>query len=94
MGFYYGQGGEPPKPEDDRPGWGETFVIIWVVFRALALPLALLFGAVFGVIAFIWLLTISGWLALGMIALGLGALGARAWWEWRHPPTIEDVKLP
>ncbi|MDZ7728427.1 MAG: hypothetical protein U5Q44_09720 [Dehalococcoidia bacterium] len=42
MGFYYGSsdpGGEEPG------GWKETFAIILVVFKVLALPLGILLGA-------------------------------------------------
>ena len=50
MGFYYGSN-EPPK-EDPPPGsWRETIAIIWAVFKTLALPLGILFGAIFAMVS-------------------------------------------
>ncbi len=83
MGFYHGRGSEPP------PGsWRETFAIIGIVFRTLAVPLAILFGAMAGLFLLFWLFTIHPLAAAGLIALGLMVLGARAFWEWRHPPEL------
>lgn len=88
MGFYYGPSGKPPK-EDPPPGsWRETVAIIVVVFKTLALPLGLLFGAVFGLVLVIYAFTISPWLGLGLILLGVGALVARGIWEAKHPPEL------
>ncbi len=88
MGFYYGSG-EPPKKDDAPEGsWRETFTIIGVVFKTLALPLGLLFGAVFGLILIIYAFTISGWLGLGLIALIIAAVVARGIWEAKHPPEL------
>ncbi|MCS7294297.1 MAG: hypothetical protein RMK15_06320, partial [Chloroflexota bacterium] len=79
MGFYHGRGSEPP------PGsWRETFAIIGIVFRTLALPLAILFGTIGGLFLLFWLFAISPLAALGAVILGLGGLAARALWEWRH----------
>ena len=87
MAFYYGSG-EPPKKDSPEGSWRETFAIIIVVFKTLALPLGLLFGAVFGLILIIFAFTVSGWLGLGLIALIVAALVARGVWEAKHPPEI------
>ncbi len=85
MGFYYGGGKEPP------PGsWRETFSIIWIVFRTLALPLAVIFGSVAALFLLIWLFTIHPLAGGAFILAGLLALAAFAWWEWRHPPRLDD----
>ncbi len=87
MGFYYGS--SQPPDDDPKPGsWGETFAIIIAVFKALAMPLGLLFGAVFGLLFIIWAFTISGWLGLGIVGTGVIALVGYGIWEAKHPPEI------
>lgn len=89
MGFYYSSGSSNPDPGDKEPGgWGETLAIIWAVFRVLALPLGILFGAIFGLIALIWLFTISKYLGLAIIAIGIGVLVWRGVYEAKHPPDL------
>ncbi len=87
MGFYYGSG-EPPKKEPEEGSWRETFAIIAVVFKTLALPLGILFGAIFGIIFIFYAFTISGWLGLALIVIIVGAIVARGVWEAKHPPEI------
>lgn len=87
MGFYYGSG-EPPKKGSPEGSWRETITIILVVFKTLALPLGLLFGAIFGLILLIYAFTVSGWLGLALLALIVGAVVARGIWEAKHPPEI------
>jgi hypothetical protein len=88
MGFYYGSN-EPPK-EDPPPGsWRETIAIIWAVFKTLALPLGILFGAIFAMVLLVFLFTVSAWLGLGVIAVGVGALLGRGIWEAKHPPELK-----
>ena len=87
MGFYYGSN-EPPK-EDPPPGsWRETLSIILAMFKTLALPLGILFGAVIGLMLVLFAFTVNVWLGLGIIALGVGALVARGIWEAKHPPDL------
>lgn len=85
MGFYYGPGGG--EPEEDKPGTlKEALVLTWVVFRVLAVPLAILFGtlAAIGVIIYLFILH---WAAgVAVIALIVLALVARGVWEAKHPP--------
>lgn len=85
MGFYYGS--SQPPDDDPPPGsWRETFIIIWAVFKTLALPLGLLFGVVFGVILVIWAFIVNPWIGLALVLLIVGALVARGIWEAKHPP--------
>jgi hypothetical protein len=86
MGFYYGS--NSPPPEDKPGGWKETFLIIWAVFQVLALPLGILLGGLLGLFLLFWLFTISAWLGLGLIGLGLLALVVLGVWEARNPPEI------
>ncbi len=87
MAFYYGQN-EPPK-EDPPPGsWRETFAIIIAVFKALALPLGILFGAIFGLMFLIFAFVTSVWFGLAIIVLGVLALAAYGVWEAKHPPQL------
>jgi len=89
MGFYYGPGGEKSPQEDPPKGsWGDTFAIIFAVFKTLALPLGLLFGAIFGLLFLLYLFTVSAWLGLGLILLGVLGLVARGIWEAKHPPEL------
>lgn len=87
MAFYYGQN-EPPK-EDPPPGsWRETFAIILAVFKALALPLGFLFGAIFGLLFVIWAFTVSALFGLVLILLVVGAIAGYGVWEAKHPPEL------
>ena len=87
MGFYYNPNSEPP--DEEPPGtFKEAAVITWVVFRALALPLALLIGAVIGIFAIFWLFFIQPLIVVGLIVIGVVALIARGIWEARHPPQL------
>jgi len=89
VGFYYSSGDSNPGPDDKGPGgWGETLAIIWAVFRVLAVPLGVLFGAIFGLVALIWLFTVSVYIGFGIIALGIGLLVWRGVYEAKHPPDI------
>ena len=87
MGFYYGQN-TPPQDEPPPGSWRETFQIILIVFRALALPLGFLFGFVFTMFALFWLFVINGWLGLGGLAVIGAVLVARGVWEAKHPPDL------
>lgn len=87
MGFYYNP--DSPPPDDEPAGtFKEAAVITWVVFRALALPLALLVGAVLGIFAIFWLFLVQPLIVVGLIILGVVALIARGVWEARHPPQL------
>jgi hypothetical protein len=86
MGFYYGP--EPPKEEPPQGSWKETLLIIWVVFKGLALPLGLLFGGIIGLMVVLWAFLTSVWLGLALLALAIGAVVAREIWEARHPPDL------
>lgn len=86
MGFYHGS--NQPQKDPSHSSWRETLAIIAVVFKTLALPLGLLFGAVFGLILVIFAFTVSAWLGLGLILLGVLVLVARGVWEARHPPEL------
>lgn len=69
--MYYGSG----DPEGKDPHWfKETIVLTYAVFRALALPLAVLFGGVMGVLGVFLLLTIHPLLALGAIVAFVGVV--------------------
>jgi hypothetical protein len=85
VGFYYNPGtpdggGAPPG------GWKETLLIIWTVLRILALPLALLFGALVGLIGLFFLFSFNTLLGFAVIGAGVAALIGRGIWEARHPP--------
>lgn len=86
MGFYYGPS---TPPDDDKPsGFKEVLSITWAVFRVLALPLGLLFGAIAGLLLLFWVFTISALLGLAGLGAIVLALVARGVWEAKHPPEI------
>lgn len=91
MGFYYGpstppgkdgKDGKKRKGNDSEPGGClEALIITRAAFGALAVPLAVLFGAIIGLVGVLYLFAIHPLLGLlGIVALALGiALFAR--WE-------------
>ncbi len=87
MGFYYGSN-QPPEKDPSTSSWGDILAIILAVFKTLALPLGILFGTVFGLIAIIFAFTVSGWLGLGIVLVIAGAVVARGVWEAKHPPVL------
>ena len=87
MSFYYGS--SQPPDDDPKPGsWGETFAIIVAVFKTLALPLGLLFGAIFALMALVWAFVFSPILGISIIGLGVAAIAGYAVWEAKHPPQL------
>ena len=87
MSFYYGSS-EPP-PEDKSGGFKEAMLITLAVFRALAIPLAVIFGGMLGLVLLFWLFTLSGWAGLAAILAIVLALAGYGVWEYRHPPELE-----
>jgi hypothetical protein len=87
MGFYYNSGSPPPK-DDKSGGFRETLVIMWVVFRVLAMPVGVLLGIVVGFFALFWLFTVTPYLGVTVLGLGVVGLVARGIWEAKHPPEI------
>lgn len=88
MGFYYGSSG--PEPGNEKPGGlKEALYITWAVFRALALPLAVLFGGVAYLVLLFFLFALSVWAGLAGILVVVAAVIARGVWEATHPPHLE-----
>lgn len=87
MGFYYGSS---QPPQDEKPGGiKEIFQITWAVFQVMALPLGILFGGIVYLVLLFFLFTVHPLAGLAWILLAVGAFGARAYWEWKHPPEIK-----
>lgn len=87
MSFYYGSS-STPEPEKEPGGCLEALLITRAAFGALALPMAILLGAVIGLVLLFYLFTIHwllGLLGLAVIA-GLVALYAR--WERKKYPGV------
>lgn len=91
MGFYYGSS-EPPPDGNEPGGFREALLITLAVFRALALPLAVIFGGLFGLILLFWLFTVSAWAGLAALLVIAAAIAGYGYWEYRHPPNVEDLK--
>ena len=84
MGFYYGSG-QPPQ-EEPPSGFRETLTIILAVFRVLAIPVAIMFGGIFALVALVFLFVLSKLAGLAVVGILVLALVARAVWEAKHPP--------
>ncbi|MEX0784601.1 MAG: hypothetical protein WD557_18355 [Dehalococcoidia bacterium] len=88
MGFYHGS--SDPPPEKGKPGgFKEAMFITIAVFRALALPLGVIFGGMLGLVLLFWLFTLSGWAGLAAILAIVLGLAGYGFWEYRHPPEFE-----
>lgn len=87
MGFYYGHGKQPD--DDQGGGFKEVMLIIWIVFRALALPLAVIFGGIGALLGLFFLFAWQPLAGLAVILLGVAAVAARGIWEFRHPPQLK-----
>jgi hypothetical protein len=80
MGFYYGPS-RPPEEEKEPGGCLEALILTRAAFGALLLPVGILFGALGGLVAVLFLFTVHALLGvLALVALVLlVALYAR--WE-------------
>jgi len=87
MGFYYGSGKEP---QEEKPGgFREVLLITWIVFRALALPLGLIFGGIGGLILLFYIFAWQPFAGLAIILLAIAAVVVRGIWEAKHPPELK-----
>ncbi len=84
MSFYYGSN----QPPDEEPpgGFKETLIIILAVFRVLALPVGIMFGGIFALVALFYIFAFSKLLGFGILGVIVLAVVARAVWEAKHPP--------
>jgi hypothetical protein len=88
VGFYYGPG---KPPDDDEPGGiKEAMLITLIVFRTLALPLGLIIGGIAYLVLTFYLFTLHPLAGAAAILVVVAAVGARAIWEKRHPPTLPE----
>lgn len=97
MGFYYGPSTPPPKPgkkgkknknsDEFQPGGCmEALVITRAAFGALALPLAILFGAMIGLVVCLYLFAIHPLIGVaGIVVLFMGIAMFARWERGRHP---------
>ncbi len=87
MGFYYDPSNEPG--DEDEGTFKEALALTLAVFKVLALPLGIMFGFIGGLVVLFVLFSIHMVFGLGALALIVLAVGVRAVWEWKHPPTLE-----
>jgi hypothetical protein len=81
MGFYSGSS----RPSDQEPrGCREVLVLTRAAFGVLLVPLGILFGAMFSLIAVIYLFNRSWILGLAGILLLAGGVYLYARWERSH----------
>jgi len=92
MGFYYNSG-QPPDDEEQSGTLKEAMLITWAVFRALAMPLGILFGGLLGLILLFWLFTLHPLLGVGAIGLVVAAVAGYGVWEAKHPPDLTDERF-
>lgn len=85
MGFYYGPSSSP-EPEKEPGGCMEALILTRAAFSALAIPVAVLFGALVAIVLLFLSFSVH-WL-LGLLYIGL--LGVGLWlyarWERRKFP--------
>ena len=74
MGFYYGPS-KPPDDEKEPGGCMEALILTRAAFGALAVPLAILFGSVIGLVGVFYFFSIHP--LLGLLALW----GSRLVWR-------------
>jgi hypothetical protein len=87
VGFYYGSS-KPPEDEPGTGGFRDVVAITWAVFRVLSIPVGILLGTIFYLVLVFWLFSIHPLAGLAAILAALGAFGARAVWEAKHPPDL------
>jgi hypothetical protein len=88
MGFYYGS--SQPPPGDERGSLKEAMAITLMVFRMLAIPLAVLLGGVGYIVLLFYLFStsaIAGYSGLGVVVIVVAAIWA---WEKTHPPKLKE----
>jgi hypothetical protein len=80
--MYYGPS-QPPPDEHDSGGCRDVWLLTRAAFGILLVPLAILFGALFAVMAVIYLFSRSG--LLGLLGVGVIAVGIYVYARWeRH----------
>src|SRR5579884_2583870 len=80
MGFYYGPS-KPPEEEKEPGGCMEALILTRAAFAALALPIAILFGAIALLAVVLYLFTINGLVGLAGLAVLVLAIIVYARWE-------------
>ena len=73
-----------PPPPKEPSGCIQTLVISRMILQILFVPILMIIGGIVGVLLFIDAFTVSPFLGLGVLALGVGALVALGKWEWRR----------
>lgn len=81
MGFYYGPS-SAPEPEKEPGGCMEALILTRAAFAALAIPLAVLVGAI-GAIVLLFVTFSIHWL-LGLLYLGLIVAGIVVYARWER----------
>jgi len=88
MGFYYGSS-EPP-PDKGEGTFKEALFLTLIVFRALALPMAVLIGGIAYLTLVFYLFSLNPLFGGAAILLPIGAVVARGVWESRRPPKLDQ----
>ena len=85
MGFYYGPS-TPPENEKEPGGCLEALILTRAAFGALALPLAILFGSVLGLVLVFYLFSVHPLLGVaGLVGLALAVALYARWERGRFP---------
>ena len=84
MGFYYGP--STPEPEKEPGGCMEALILTRAAFAALALPVAILLGAILGVVLVIYLFSIHWVWGVLFLALLIAGIAWYARWEQKKFP--------
>ncbi len=81
-----------PKEPDEPSGCMQTFVITRVMFSLLAVPVAIIAGALFALVFTFYCYTVSPPLAL--IPLGIGFGGVYALYRWEKARVDKEMLPP
>lgn len=81
MGFYYGPS-KPPEDEKEPGGCMEALILTRAAFGALAIPLAILFGAIAGLALVFYLFSVH--VLLGLLGLAAIAVGVALYARWER----------
>ncbi|HEX5369601.1 MAG TPA: hypothetical protein VFY10_09345 [Dehalococcoidia bacterium] len=73
-----------PPPPKEPSGCIQTLIISRMILQILFVPILMIVGGIMGFVALLYAFSYSPFLALFILALGVGALIALGKWEWRR----------
>ena len=90
MGFYYGPSKQPDE-EKEPGGCMEALILTRAAFGALAIPIAVLIGAILGIVLLFVAFSIH-WLA-GLLYIGLIVAGVAVYARWERKKFPGETRM-